>query len=145
MKLQLFLEEIVKGLTVTVSLGRCRTAPLLFDEDLGLEKCANVVGALVRHAYLDRFHALITRRGIEVQAVATGVKIRSAILALVGNLDLIDDLNLSCAVVTSRDQVKARLDTASYTFGPRWRFGLPLSITVLITGLTVLSIHRSPS
>jgi hypothetical protein len=69
------------------------------------------------------------------------VKIRTTILALVGNLDLIHDLYFRGAVVASRYQVETRFYAPPHALGPWRRLGFPLSIAILITGLTVLSIH----
>jgi len=130
---------------VTISLARSSTASLLFNQDLGLEEWAEIVRAFVGHANLDRLPALIARRGIKVEAVAAGVEIRSTVLALVGSLDLIRDLNLRGAVVASCDQMETRLDAATRAPGARRRFGFPFAVTILIAGLTIFSIHCSPS
>jgi hypothetical protein len=137
----LFLEEIVEGLAVAVDFGRCSSTPLLFDQNLGLEERAEIIGTLVGHPHFNRFDALIARRRVEVQAIAAGVKIGPTVFALVGCLNLIHYLDLGRAVVAPRDQVKARFHASTRTLWPWRRLGLPLTVTVLVAGLTILSIH----
>lgn len=55
----LLFEQIQECLTVVVLCLRCGTAALLFDQGFGLEKGAQIVGALVCDPDLDRFYALV--------------------------------------------------------------------------------------
>ena len=113
---------------MAVSFGRRCAASLLLDQDFRLIKRADIVGAFVGYTNFHRLSAFVARSRIEVQAVAAGVKIRSAVLALVGGLDLVQDLDLRRAVVAARDQMEARFDAACRALGPRRRLGLPLAI-----------------
>jgi hypothetical protein len=141
----LFLEEVVEGLSVAVGFGRCGSAPLFFNQDLGLEERAKIVGTLVGYPYFDGLPAFVPCRRIEVQAIATSMKVGPAVLALVVCLDLVYYLDLRGAVVAPRDEVETRLYAPAHALGSRGRLGFPLAVTVLVTGLTILSIHRSPS
>jgi hypothetical protein len=143
----LLFEEIKKGLTMAVhgpaDGGSC-SAALLLDENFGLKENTQVVCALIGDADLNGLHALIAGRRIKVQAVAAGVQIRAAGLAFICNLNLLHHLDLCGAIVAACDQLKPRLDTTRGSLRPWRRFGPALTLEVLITGLTILSIHLLP-
>ena len=144
----LFLEEIEKSLAVTVfHPGRRCAAPLFLHKDLGLEQGAEVIDAFVGDAHLHRFDAFIARGRIEIQAVAAGMQIRPAILALIRDTDAFHHLNLGCAIVAAGNQVKFRFYPSSRSFGPRRRFWLSFpvgSVGIHVAGLTVFSGHFHP-
>jgi hypothetical protein len=129
---------------MAVFLGWCSTAPLLFDKDFGGKERAHVVGVFYRYPHLKRFNALVACRGVKVKAVSAGMQISSAIAAFVGDLNLLRDLNFGSAVITARNHVKSSFYTAAGSFNPRWRFRSRFALSVLITGLTILSAHFPP-
>jgi hypothetical protein len=72
------------------------------------------------------------------------MQVRAAIPALVRDLDSVGDLDLRGAIVAARDQVEARFDAPSGPLHPWRRFRFSLAVILLVTALTVLSIHVSP-
>src|SRR5687768_1375976 len=116
-------------------------ASLLFDQDFGFEKRAEVIFILVGDANLDLLDALVARRRIKIQAVAAGMQIGPAILAFVGKLNLVHHLDFHGAIAAPRDQVKACLNAARSSFWTWRRLEFPCSVLVLITGLSILSTH----
>jgi hypothetical protein len=144
---RLFFEEIKKSLAVTVHCpdsGGRGTTSLLFDQDLGLKEDTNVVGALVGYTDFDRLQTFITCGRIEVQAVAAGMKVGAAALALVRDLYLFHHLDLRRTVVAACDQMEFGFDPASGSPWTRGRLRPTLSLLILISHLTILSIHFIP-
>ncbi len=138
-------EEIQKCLPMAVfGFGRCRAASLFLDQDFGLKKGADIVGALVGHTHFHGLSTFIACRRIKIQAVSAGMQVRAAVPAALGDLDLIRNLNFRRAIVAARDQVKSGLNAPSRSLGSRRRFGLSIAIVILIAGLTVLSAHFPP-
>ena len=114
----LLFKEIEKSLASTVfSLGR-GPAPLLLYENLCFIQRAKIVGALIRHPNLDRFHALVARRGIKIQAIATGMQVRAALTAFFGDLDLILEV-VDEAYEILRDQTRRERYRRAITAAPR--------------------------
>src|SRR5438552_4171584 len=83
---------------------RLRAASLFLYQDLGLEKRAHVVHILIGNTHFDGFDAFIPCGGIEIHAVAAGVQVRSAVLAFIGDLNLIHHLDFCRTVVAARHQ-----------------------------------------
>jgi hypothetical protein len=126
---RLFFKEIEKRLTMTVfDLGGGDAASLLFNKNLRLEQRAYVVGAFIDHPDLDRLDAFIAGRGIEVQAVPAGMKIRIALIAFIGDLYLPGHLYLRSAVVASRNKMEFCFNSSSGPpmSGRRLRFSFPV-------------------
>jgi len=118
---------------------------LFFDQHLGFEEEAHIVGALVRHAHFNGLDALVACRRVEVKAVAAGMQIRATVPAFVGNLDLLLELDLSRAVVAARDKVETGFYPSSCALRAWRRLGFLLAVTVVhVTALTILSAHGSP-
>jgi hypothetical protein len=142
---RLFLEEIEEGLAMTVHYLRSSCAAAnLFNKHLGLEERTDIINALIRHTRFDRLSALVARCWIKIQTVAAGMQIRPAIAAFIRNPDLIHYLNLRGAIITPRDKMKFCLDSSSRSPGTRRRFGLPFSLAIHISGLTIFSIPFPP-
>jgi hypothetical protein len=124
---------------------RLRAASLFLYKDLGLEKRAHVVHILVGNAHFDGFDAFIPRRGIEVHAVAAGMQVRSAVLARIGDLNLIHHLDFRRTVVAARHQDEFCLYARARALGPRGWFWFSFAVTVHVTVLLVLSGHLQSS
>jgi hypothetical protein len=138
----LFLEEVEKGLPVAVfRLGLDGPASLFLNQHLGLEKSTEIVGALIRNAYLDRLDALIARRRVKVQAVSTGMEISAAVLTLVSYVDFAVYLDFRRAIITAGNQMKTRLHASRGAAGPRRRFGFFLTLLIHVAALAIFSTH----
>jgi UDP-N-acetylglucosamine 2-epimerase (non-hydrolysing) len=130
---------------VVLYLGSRSTAPLLFDEDFRLEKFTEIVGAFVRHSYLDRLSAFIARRRVEINTITAGVQVCTAIPAFVGDLNLARDLDFRRAVVASGNLMETSLDATSCALWTRGRLRTLLPLLCLhISLLTILSGHGIP-
>jgi len=141
----LLLEKIVEGLAMGVFGPRLRGASLFLYKDLGLEERAHVVRTLVGNAHFDGFDAFVPRRGIEVHAVAARVHVRSAVLALIGDLNLIHHLDFRRTVVAARHQDEFCLYASAGALGPRGWLWFSFPVTVHVTVLLILSRHlQSP-
>lgn len=116
-------------------------ASLLFDQDFGFEKRAEVVLILVGDANLDRLDALVARCRVKIQAVAAGMQICPAILAFIGKLNLVHHLDFHGAVAAPRDQVESCLNAARGSLWTWRRLRLSCSVFGLIAGLSILSTH----
>ncbi len=124
---------------------RRRAASLFLYKDLGLEKRAHVVHILVGNAHFDGFDAFIPRRGIEVHAVAASVQVRSAVLALIGDLNLIRHLDFRRTIVAARHQDEFCLYASTRAPGPRGWLWFSFAVTGHVTVLLILSRHlQSP-
>ena len=142
----LFLEEIQEGLTVAINnLGRGRgSTSLLFNKNFGLKKGTHIVRTFVGHAHFNRLDAFIPSRRVKINAVAARMQIRIAILAFVGNLNLIHHLNFSSAVITARNQMELGFNSSCGSLRTRRRFRLFLPISCHISGLVIFSRHFTP-
>ena len=124
---------------------RLRAASLFLYQDLGLEKRAHVVRILIGNTHFDGFDAFIPCGGIEIHAVAAGVQVRSAVLAFIGDLNLIHHLDFCRTVVAARHQDEFCLYASARTLGPRRWLWFSFAVTVHVTVLPILSGHlQSP-
>lgn len=141
----LFLEKVQKSLAVAyLGARRGGAASPFLDQDFGLKQRAKIVGALVRNPDLDGPDAFVSCRRIEVQAIAAGMKIGSAVSAPVRNLNLVGNLNFRCTVVAPGNQMKPRLHARARIPRPRRRLRPAFAVFILISVLTILSAHFSP-
>jgi hypothetical protein len=144
-KCRLFLEEIEEGLAVTIyHFRRSGSTSLLFNKNLGLEQGTHVIQALICDANLYGFGAFVASRRIEVQAIATGMQIGSAIPAFLGNTDLIHNLNFRCTIIAARNQVELGFDSPTRPSRTRRWFWPSFPVGILISGLTIFSRHYLP-
>jgi hypothetical protein len=73
------------------------------------------------------------------------MQIRPAVLAGVRNLDLIRDLDFRRAIVAACNQMEARFDARSGSFGTRRGLRPFFAVVIMhVAALTILSAHFSP-
>lgn len=118
------------------------SAALFLHQYFGVEKRAEVVRALAGDTDLHRLCAFVACRRVEIQTIAAGVQVRAAVPALGGHLDgFFENLDFGGAVVTTGDPVEFRFNSAACTLRTWRRFGSGFALPVLVSGLTVLSVH----
>ena len=118
-------------------------ASLLFNKDLGFKKSAEIVHTFIGYPHFNRPISLVARRRIKIDAIAAGVQISTAVVALFRNTDFLHQLNFRSAIVAASNQVEFGLDPASSPFLTRRRFWLSFPVRIHIAGLSIFSGHFS--